>query len=84
VLILWGITIVPDSALYSTLVADAAPPERAGSLLTIQNAAGFLLTALTVQAAPALAATIGWAWVLAIMSLGPAIGIRAMHLLMRH
>jgi MFS family permease len=83
VLILWGIAIIPDSALYSTLVADAAPPERAGSLLTVQNALGFLLTALTVQAAPALAAAIGWPWVLAIMSLGPAVGIRALQLLMR-
>jgi MFS family permease len=83
VLILWGIAIVPDSALYSTLVADAAPPERAGSLMTLQTALGFLLTVLTVQAAPALAAAIGWPWVLAIMSLGPAAGIRAMQLLMR-
>jgi hypothetical protein len=83
VLIVWGIAIVPDSALYSTLVADAAPPERAGSLLTVQTALGFLLTAMTVQAAPALAAQIGWPWVLAIMSLGPAAGIRAMQLLIR-
>lgn len=83
VLIVWGIAIIPDSALYSTLVADAAPPERAGSLLTLQTALGFLLTAMTVQAAPALAALIGWAWVLAIMSLGPAVGIRAMQLLIR-
>ena len=83
VLIVWGVAIIPDSALYSTLVADAAPPERAGSLLTVQNALGFLLTAMTVQIAPALAALIGWPWVLAIMSLGPALGIRAMRLLMR-
>ncbi len=83
VLIVWGIAIIPDSALYSTLVADAAPPERAGSLLTLQNALGFLLTAMTVQLAPALAALIGWPWVMVIMSLGPAVGIRAMQLLMR-
>jgi hypothetical protein len=49
----------------------------------VQNALAFLLTAFTVQAAPALAAQIGWAWVLAILSLGPAMGIRAMQLLMR-
>lgn len=83
VLVIWGVAVIPDSALYSTLVADAAPPERAGSLLTLQNALGFLLTALTVQAAPALAALIGWAWVLAILSLGPALGIRALQLLLR-
>jgi MFS family permease len=80
-LILWGIAIIPDSALYSTLVADSAPPERIGSLLTIQTAMGFSLTAVTVQATPALAEFVGWSWVLAIMALGPALGIRAMQLL---
>jgi MFS family permease len=83
VLLIWGIAIVPDSGVYSTLVADAAPPERAGSLLTVQTALGFLLTAVTVQVAPALAAIIGWPWVLAIMAVGPALGIRAMQLLIR-
>ena len=63
---------------------DALAPERAGSLMTLQTALGFLVTALTVQAAPALAAAIGWPWVLAVMSLGPAAGIRAMQLLMRN
>jgi MFS family permease len=80
-LILWGIAIIPDSALYSTLVADAAPPERTGSLLTIQTALGFFLTALTVQATPTLAEFVGWSRVLGIMALGPALGIRAMQLL---
>ena len=80
-LILWGIAIIPDSALYSTLVADSAPPERIGSLLTIQTALGFFLTAVTVQATPTLAEFVGWSWVLAIMALGPALGIRAMQLL---
>ena len=84
---LWGTptpgTLPPPRALYAAPGADAAPPERAGSLLTLQNALGFLLTAMTVQIAPALAALIGWPWVLAIMSLGPALGIRAMRLLMR-
>ncbi len=77
-LVVWGIAIIPDSALYSTLVADAAPPERAGSLLTLQTALGFMLTAFTVQAAPAVAALVGWPWVLAVMAFGPALGIRAM------
>jgi MFS family permease len=83
VLILWGIAIIPDSALYSTLVADAAPPERTGSLLTIQTALGFLLTAMTVQVMPKLAEFVGWPSVLAVMALGPALGIRAMQLLIR-
>ncbi len=82
-LIVWGTALVPDSALYSTMVADAAPPERAGSLLTFQTALGFLLTAITVQAMPWFAGLTGWQWALATMALGPAVGIRAMQLLMR-
>ncbi|MBY8977600.1 MFS transporter [Rhodobacteraceae bacterium NNCM2] len=83
VLIVWGILIIPDSAQYSTLVADAAPAERAGSILTIQNAAGFLLTAVTVQAMPALASVTGWPIVLAIMAIGPLGGVVAMALYRR-
>ena len=78
VLIVWGILVVPDSALFSSLVADAAPPERAGSIMTLQNALGFLLTAGTVQATPVLAASFGWAWLLALLAVGPALGVLAM------
>ncbi|MEO0993774.1 MAG: MFS transporter [Pseudomonadota bacterium] len=82
-LILWGVAIVPDSALYSTMVADAAPAERAGSLMTFQNALGFLVTALTVQALPAVAAAGSWPVALALLAVGPALGIWAMAAFMR-
>lgn len=78
VLVIWGILVIPDSALFSSLVADAAPPERAGSIMTLQNALGFLLTALTVQMTPLLADTAGWVWVIALLALGPAGGVLAM------
>lgn len=83
VLLVWGIAIIPDSALYSAMVANAAPPERVGSLLTVQTALGFLLTAITVQGAPLLAAVVGWHWVLAAMAFGPGVGIWVMHVLIR-
>ena len=38
IVIIWGLTIVPDSAQFSALVADASPPEKAGSLMTFQTA----------------------------------------------
>lgn len=78
VLVVWGILVIPDSALFSSLVADAAPPERAGSIMTLQNALGFLLTAFTVQVTPLMAEAMGWAWVIALMALGPAGGVLAM------
>ena len=83
VLVIWGLTVIPDSALFSALVADNAPPERAGSIMTLQNAIGFLLTAITVQLTPVAAEAIGWPLVLAIMALGPAAGFLAMRALQR-
>ncbi len=83
VLILWGIAVVPDSAQFSALVADASPPERAGSLMTLQTAIGFLLTAVTVQTIPFVADALGWPVVLALLALGPAAGVLAMRALIR-
>ncbi|MFK7942690.1 MAG: MFS transporter [Paracoccaceae bacterium] len=82
-LIMWGMLVVPDSPLFSALVADAAPPERAGSLMTLQTSIGFLLTAVTVQATPLVAGAIGWPIVLGLMGVGPALGLLAMRALIR-
>jgi MFS family permease len=78
IVIVWGAAISPDSPQFSALVADAAPPEQAGSLLTFQTALGFGLTIATVQLAPMVAAAIGWPAFLALLALGPAFGITAM------
>jgi len=78
VVIVWGISIIPDSAQFSALVADAAPPAQAGSLMTFQTALGFALTFVTVQVTPVLAETLGWSTVLFGLALGPAFGIAAM------
>ncbi len=81
--ILWGIAVIPDSAQFSALVADYAPPEWAGSLLTFQTALGFLLTVVTVQIAPTVAAVFGWQALLAGLAMGPALGVLAMRPLVR-
>lgn len=78
IVVIWGLSIVPDSAQFSALVADASPPEQAGSLLTFQTALGFALTFFTVQATPILASEFGWPPVLAALAIGPALGIVAM------
>ena len=74
-IIIWGLAIIPDSPQFSALVADASPPEIAGSLMTLQTAIGFALTIFTVQAAPLLANTTGWPAVIVLMALGPLFGI---------
>jgi len=82
-LIIWGVFIIPDSAQFSALVADAAPPASVGSLMTFQTALGFALTAVTVQVTPMLANSLGWSATIAIMVLGPMFGIEAMRRLIR-
>lgn len=78
IVVVWGIAIIPDSAQFSALVADAAPAEQAGSLMTFQTALGFALTFITVQATPWLAALFGWPLIIAAMAAGPIFGIVAM------
>ena len=78
IVVIWGITIIPDSAQFSAIVADASPPEHAGSLMTFQIALGFALTFFTVQATPLLSEMFGWPVVLAGLALGPVFGITAM------
>jgi len=74
----WGLSVAPDSAQFSALVADASPPDQAGSLMTFQTALGFTLTFATVQLTPVAADMLGWPIVLAVLGLGPALGIIAM------
>lgn len=79
----WGALVIPDSAQFSAMIADAAPPEVAGSLMTMQTALGFGLTIFTVQATPVLAGWLGWPIALAAMALGPVMGVAALRPLLR-
>lgn len=82
-MVIWGVTVIPDSAQFSALVADFAPPRAAGSLLTLQTALGFTLTIVTVEVTPLLAGLFGWPTVLAGLAIGPILGIAAMRPLRR-
>jgi MFS family permease len=78
IVIVWGATVIADSAQFSALVADASPADQVGSLMTFQTALGFALTFVTVQITPYLASQFGWPLVIAGMALGPTFGIAAM------
>jgi MFS family permease len=80
VAIVWGVTVVADSAQFSTAVSELAPAGTAGSALALQMALGFLLTGLTILAVGWLDPGDGSGWRVAftLLALGPAIGIVAM------
>ena len=82
-LLLWGISVVADSAQFSAAVSELAPREYVGTALTLQTSLGFLLTAATIYLLPALAARIGWRWSMSMLAIGPALGVWAMLALRR-
>jgi MFS family permease len=83
VALVWGMTVVADSAQFSALVADAAPAAYVGTALTLQTASGFLLTMLTIHLVPGWAERWGWEFAYLPLALGPALGIVAMSRLRR-
>ena len=80
VVVVWGITVVADSAQFSTAISELAPPGTAGSALSLQTAAGFLLTAATIVGVGLIEPVDQRSWALAfgILALGPLVGILAM------
>ena len=48
-LVFWGMVVVADSPLFSTLVAQNAPPELKGTALTIVTCVGFAITIFSIQ-----------------------------------
>jgi MFS family permease len=77
-LLLWGMSVIADSAQFSASVAELAPAERTGTLLTLQTAMGFALTAVMVQLLPYWIGFAGWHWAFAPLAIGPALGVWAM------
>ena len=71
----WGFFIVADSAQFSSMVTEAAPPHAVGTALTLQTSLGFLLTMATIQLVPVLAEIAGWRWAFPVLALGPFVGI---------
>lgn len=76
--LVWGVSVVADSAQFSALVTEVSPPYAAGTALTLQTSLGFLLTIVTIQAVPVIADTWGWGPAFALLAPGPVFGIWAM------
>jgi len=82
-LIVWGVSVVADSAQFSTAVSELAPKEYVGTALTLQTSLGFLLTTVTIWLLPHLADSIGWRWSMTALAPGPILGVVAMQALRR-
>ncbi len=78
ILLIWGLTVVADSAQFSAAITELSPEEYVGTALTTQVAIGFLLTLIPIQLVPLLVDAQGWSLAFAVLALGPAFGVWAM------
>ena len=76
--VIWGISVVADSAQFSASIAELADPARVGTMLTLQTALGFTLTLVTIHLLPHFVDAIGWRYAFLPLAIGPAIGVWAM------
>ena len=84
VCVVWGISIVADSAQFSASVAELSERARVGTMLTFQTALGFTLTLVTIHLMPLLVAAVGWRYAFMPLAVGPALGVWAMARLRAH
>jgi len=78
VLVVWGFTIVADSAQFSAMVTEVVPGEVRGTALTLQTAVGFTLTLITIWLVPQIAEATSWQWAFLVLVPGPVVGTVAM------
>lgn len=76
--LIWGLTVVADSAQFSASVMELSDPWLVGTMVTVQTSVGFLLTILTIHLVPVLVGWLGWRFGFTFLAIGPAFGIWAM------
>ena len=77
-IVLWGFSVVADSAQFSALVSEHAPRDHVGTALTLQTCVGFLLTMVTIELLPRVAEAGSWQWASLLLVPGPVLGAYAM------
>jgi MFS family permease len=77
-LFVWGLVVIADSPLFSTLVAQRAHPESRGTSLTIVNCIGFSITIVSIQFTNFMADIINSQFLYTILAIGPALGLIAL------
>lgn len=79
--IIWGASVVSDSAQFSSSVSELCQKEYMGTALAMQTSTGFLLTLFSIRLIPEMVEWIGWEWAFSSVAIGPIVGIWAMRIL---
>jgi MFS family permease len=76
-LLFWGMVVIADSPLFSTLVAENAPENDKGAALTIVNCIGFSITILSIQLISILFHSTSSNFIFLLLAIGPVSGLLA-------
>ncbi|MFT7164696.1 MAG: MFS family permease, partial [Flavobacterium sp.] len=77
-LLFWGMAVVADSPLFSTLVAQNAAAEIKGTALTIVNSIGFTITIISIQLISSLKTSTESNSIYIYLAIGPILGLLAL------
>jgi MFS family permease len=72
--VLWGASVIADSAQFSAAVTELTEPDYVGTALTLQTSLGFALTMVTIWGLPWLAEVAGWQFAFLALAPGPLLG----------
>jgi predicted MFS family arabinose efflux permease len=81
--LVWGVSVIADSAQFSAMVSELADVQSVGAALALQVAVGFALTVVSIRLTPLLADAVGWRWTFVMLAPGPFVGAAAMLALRR-
>jgi MFS family permease len=74
-LVFWGMVVVADSPLFSTLVAKFAPTASKGTALTLVNCLGFSVTILSIKFLNISSGSLDNHFIYALLAIGPIFGL---------
>lgn len=82
--IVWGLTIVSDSAQFSSCIIELSDSAHVGTMLTVQTCIGYSITLISIHLVPPMVELVGWRYAFAFLAIGPVLGIISMARLRRH
>lgn len=74
-LCIWGMLVIADSPLFSTLVAQNAQASQKGTAITIVTCIGFAITIMSIELLYALSSTFHLKYILPILGIGPMLSL---------
>ena len=77
-LIFWGMAVIADSPLFSTLVAQNAPLQSKGTALTTVTCIGFSITIISIQLLNFLFRSMDPKYIYTLLAIGPILGLLAL------